>query len=60
MVEYRKKALIAYWLDTPFGCGGIETDRGTIVSGAPIFRKLFGTKLVDLPKHYKLIRIGAP
>ncbi len=47
------------WLDTGWGCGGVFIDgEGTIVGGAPIFRKLFGRNIHVLP--YRWVRVDAP
>lgn len=43
-----------YQLDTGWACGGIFVENGTVVGGASIFRKLFGSKLTKLKQVYKV------
>ncbi len=43
-----------YMLDTPWGCGSIQVERGRVVpGGAPIFKKLWGAELDKLSRIYK-------
>jgi hypothetical protein len=42
-----------FQLDTGWACGGVEVnEKGLIVSGAPIFRKLIGQSMYKM-KSYK-------
>ncbi len=50
---------INYQLDTGWGCGLIIVEDGLIVNSAPIFRKLQGVDLKDLPKKYRIERIDS-
>jgi hypothetical protein len=48
-----------WWLDTPFGCGGVYTIGGQIVrGGAPIFNRLTGYHIDKLPPSHKYEYIG--
>jgi len=48
-----------YWLDTGWGCGAVGVDEtGIIRDGAPIFKKLLGQALGNLPAKYKRQALG--
>jgi len=47
-----------YLLDTKWACGLIIVRDGTIVDGAPIFRKLFGQSIDKIGKIYKITLLG--
>ena len=44
-----------YWIDTRWACGGIITQFGIVIDGAPIFRKFIGQNIARLAKSYKFI-----
>lgn len=49
-----------YLLDTGWACGWIKTGLAdVIVETAPIFKKLIGTCLHELPKSHKLHDLSA-
>lgn len=51
-------SLILWWVDTRWACGGVLTDQaGTIVDGAPVFRRLRGRRIQELP--YRVVFLGA-
>lgn len=45
---------ISFFIDTRWGCGGVEAIEGIIVGGAPIFRKFYGQTIDELSKCYKI------
>ena len=47
-----------YWIDTGWACGGIKIENRIIVDSAPVFYKLRGKKLIDLPSSYQLKKLG--
>ena len=49
-----------HWFDTQWGCGGIESVDGVVVSGAPIFRRFQGARIEDLKTMYKLQPVFSP
>lgn len=43
-----------YWIYTKWACGGIKVEKGIVVSGAPIFKRLIGQRLQELQRIYKV------
>jgi hypothetical protein len=49
-----------YWVDTGWGCGGIETRDGVVIDTAPIFRKFMGGSVETLKRVYDLREAKEP
>lgn len=48
---------ITHQLTTPYACGGVGVQDGKITGGAPIFKKLTGKHIDELPKNYKITKL---
>ena len=47
-----------YWINTGWGCGGIEANRrGVVINGAPIFRSLRGQTVEHLRGSYEIVEV---
>lgn len=50
--------LTLYQVDTGYACAGIIVTKGRITVTAPILRRWKGRLLKDLPKNWKVTRVG--